>query len=540
MNAFFWLACQLLPLLLLLACAGGGGSGGATTATLGPVKKDEQVTPPKTTDPGGAVQLIQNHAQSNEITWSADHLTKTVTYVFPDGSRNTLSVTVNPVEQTPALSRSASYPSNWANGDGSDVVTPLVTARTKTYGDGFVEVVEAGTVTKPFLQSTLTALAITDPNAVVRASIDNLPAGVSDAAALPNDYDLRWSKPDSNGPGYANRYANGSWQPAYALNFWGQTLSGQRCFSPCGPNIGQPAAEVIDAWKQGWTGKGVNVLIEDFIDQTHGAITSLLAYRYAPGATLYGLNIGIDQRNHSVVDLGNQTVTGAPVKLGVVNASYVADLFSLTNQHSGWTDAQLIQARINYAPSAVLITNRYQDASYKGQVNYTDAVFTKAAGNDRLRSDQEPINKALADIPAINSRLLIVGALDQAGSTNLPVNMASYSNKAGTDAGVNSRFLLASGTVPFGNGDLAVNGMGVTASSNVGTSYAAPRVAGMVAIVRSKFPNLNASQTASIMLDTARYDTLTCYYSGAGCDKTLYGRGEASLSRALAPVGKLR
>jgi len=62
----------------------------------------------------------------------------------------------------------------------------------------------------------------------------------------------------------------------------------------------------------------------------------------------------------------------------------------------------------------------------------------------------------------------------------------------------------------------------------------------MVAIVRSKFPNLSASQTASIMLDTARYDTLTCYKTQEGCDPTIYGKGEASLSRALAPVGKLR
>ena len=77
-------------------------------------------------------------------------------------------------------------------------------------------------------------------------------------------------------------------------------------------------------------------------------------------------------------------------------------------------------------------------------------------------------------------------------------------------------------------------------SQSDGTSFAAPRIAGYVAIVRSKFPNLNASQTASIMLDTARYDTLACSKSAQGCDKAIYGKGEASLSRALAPVGKLR
>ncbi len=357
-------------------------------------------------------------------------------------------------------------------------------------------------------------------------------------------YDLSWGTPDPKGPGYAKQYDSGSWQSADPLKFWGQTLTGceiilkgTNCTSNAGPSLAKPAQEVVDAWNLGWTGKGVNVLIEDFITQQHGDITTLLAYRYAPGATLYGLNIGVDQSFHSVVNLANETYKGTPLKLGVVNASYVADLSKLTGKSSGWSDKQLLQARVDYAPIALLITNRFQDAAYKGQVNYTDAVITKAAGNDQLPSDQEPINKALADISAINNRLLIVGAVDQAGSAATPVGMASYSNKAGTDASVNSRYLLASGTVPFVTGGLVVDGTTVVANSNVGTSYAAPRVAGMVAIVRSKFPNLNASQTASIMLDTARYDTLNCY---PACNPAIYGRGEASLSRALAPVGKLR
>jgi len=284
--------------------------------------------------------------------------------------------------------------------------------------------------------------------------------------------------------------------------------------------------------------------MEDFLydkEKFHGTITSLIAYRYAPAATLYGLNIAVDQSFQSVVNLANETYNGTPLKLGVVNASYVANLSQLTGKSSGWTESELLQASVANTANSLLITNRYQDAAYKGQVNYTDAVITKAAGNDKLRSDQEPINKALADIPAINSRLLIVGALTQAGSTGLPVDIASYySNTAGNDAAVSSRYLLASGTVPFETGGLVVNGTTVLANSNVGTSYAAPRVAGMVAIVRSKFPNLNASQTASIMLDTARYDTLTCYKTATGCDPAIYGKGEASLSRALAPVGKLR
>jgi subtilisin family serine protease len=85
---------------------------------------------------------------------------------------------------------------------------------------------------------------------------------------------------------------------------------------------------------------------------------------------------------------------------------------------------------------------------------------------------------------------------------------------------------------------LAIGGNAVNQGD--GTSYAAPRVAGYVAIVRSKFPNLSATNTASILLDTARYDTLECSKNGGVCDPKIYGKGEASLSRALAPVGKLK
>jgi subtilisin family serine protease len=89
--------------------------------------------------------------------------------------------------------------------------------------------------------------------------------------------------------------------------------------------------------------------------------------------------------------------------------------------------------------------------------------------------------------------------------------------------------------MPWNSGSVAVNGsnMGVTQ----GTSFAAPLVAGYAAIVSQKFPNLTAANTSNIILDTARYDTLSCNPS---CDPTIYGKGEASLSRALAPVGRLR
>ena len=511
---------QRLPIIavvLVLAACGGGGGGGSSSATLGPVKKDEPV---------------------KRVDWSADHVTKTVTYVFPDGTENIVKLTVNPVEQNPALTRSASYPANWTNADGSAVVPPLVTARSKNYGDGFVEVYENGTSEKPFLQSSLTALSITDPNAVVRASIGNIPAGTNSLADTPKDYDLRWGTPDPSGPGYAARYTSGSWQMTNNFSLWGNTLTNG---VGRGAVIVKPDIEVMDAWNLGWTGRGVNVMVEDFLNDQHGVVTGLLAMRNAPGANFYGYRVDIEN-SQKVFDQQLGRVPAAytgTVKLGVVNSSVVSDLPLITGRSNGWTEQQLLAARYNYWD--VLTVNRYKDVRQTGHAAnflFYDAVIAKCAGNDRLRSDQEPSNWYIGKDTAIQPRLLIVGALNQTGSVNNPASIASYSNTAGADADIANRFLLASGTIPFSGSDISINGTPLR--SGYGTSYAAPRVAGMVAIVRSKFPNLDASQTASIMLDTARYDTLSCSKTLAGCAPAIYGRGEASLSRALAPVGKLR
>ena len=364
---------------------------------------------------------------------------------------------------------------------------------------------------------------------------------------------LQTAATDVNAKSYVDSYAvttqnpNGNWQPASPIYFWGQTLTNQCISRWCttGPAIARPAQEVMDAWNQGWTGKDVNVLIEDSITQQHGAITGLLAYRYAPGANFYGLDIVGNSFATNVffnqLNSNQSGLYGNNIKLGVVNQSYTANLSSLIRSNGPWTNDELISARTQYAGSAASTINRMKDAGVSGQLKqfiFSDAVITKAAGNDKILSEYEPLNWFLAKDTDIRGRLLIVGALDQAGSVTNPSSIASYSNTAGNDTDVSSRFLVASGTTPFYSGQVAIGGQ--TVSQGDGTSFAAPRVAGYVAIVRSKFPNLNASNTASILLDTARYDTLACSKNGGTCDPAIYGKGEASLSRALAPVGKLR
>lgn len=241
---------------------------------------------------------------------------------------------------------------------------------------------------------------------------------------------------------------------------------------------------------------------------------------------------------------GTLTSTATPIKMDAINMSWGADLAGYLGAEpvGGWTQAQLLQARnayFGFSTDANLLTN----TAYQGAFNFQSAVVVKAAGNDTIDAQYEPLNWYLAQNTSVLGRLLIVGALDQLGTTDSKATIATYSNTAGADPTIQSRFLVESGRVAYANGTNAYGGSTLSGSSSdgnsgsVGTSFAAPRVSAYVAVVRQKFPNLTAPNTADIMLATARYDTLSCY---PNCDKSIYGQGEASLSRALAPVGYLK
>ena len=488
-----------------------------------------------TTFANGQTSTATNNSTSNAVTWAADHVTKTTTYTYANGGTNPVVTTVPPTTSNPTLT-TANYPANWTT---TGVVTPpRVSSSTVTYGDGY-SFVQDGTTGKSFWQSTLSRNSITDPSALVYST-----------TAI---YDLRWGTPDKSGPSYSAEFSDG------AVNFvtltrpvtqWGQTISGQCLLGPVagfclnGASISTPHPEVLEAWRKGWTGKGVNVVIEDWLQQAHGATTTVLTNRYAIASNIYGFNV---PTNAGIYNFdGTQATPSSNVAIGVVNASYGANLRTLIGRAGQWTDAELNNAAVTYSSMAQRHINRFTGST--SGFNYTDAVIVKAAGNDAIAAHKEPLVKALADNSAINPRLLIVGALNMAGFTSAPATLAnSYSNFAGSYSPVSDRFLVASGTTPFGDGYMAINGVPITSTTsvdpdgvnlgNVGTSYAAPRVSGYVAILRQKFPNLNAEKSSSIMLDTARYDTLSC---NPNCDPAIYGKGEASLSRALAPVGRLR
>ena len=257
--------------------------------------------------------------------------------------------------------------------------------------------------------------------------------------------------------------------------------------------------EVGDAWRQNYKGSGVTItVVDDFksnsrfsgnlgygvANMRHGEWTYNEALMIAPSATMRA-----DDFNTSGVVALNRG-------LNVLNLSY--GMYIAPNVSFRWGSQE--QSIISYATNG-------------------NAVISKAAGNDAVAVNSVNRN---GQIDALNYSLkgtqsaIFVGALAKNGTTVSRASMASYSNTAGTDAIVQKQFLVV--------------GVEGNKTGLYGTSFAAPIISGYAAIVGSKFTSANATQITNQLLNTARQDTLVNYNAAT------YGRGEASLTRALAPV----
>lgn len=147
------------------------------------------------------------------------------------------------------------------------------------------------------------------------------------------------------------------------------------------------------------------------------------------------------------------------------------------------------------------------------------AVVVKSAGNDSVAigaATSDGRTDYFAPHFATATSGLLVGALEKNGSTSSPAKIASYSNVAGNDVNIQNRFVTV--------------GVDSSTMGLAGTSFAAPIVSGYAAILGSKFTSATPVQVTNQLLNTARTDTILNY------NPTVHGRGEASLSRALAPV----
>ncbi|MDG4882226.1 S8 family serine peptidase [Mesorhizobium sp. WSM4884] len=259
--------------------------------------------------------------------------------------------------------------------------------------------------------------------------------------------------------------------------------------------------DVGAAWAAGYKGQGVTItVVDDFSSSSrfsgnfgigvqtlrHGEWTREEASMIAPAATIRSKDFS--------------TGSAVPLAAGrnVLNLSY-----------GMYASAGYSVNQIGWAP---------EEASIISYATKGSAIVSKAAGNDSVAvggvtgGQQDYLDLALIGKPTA----IFVGALSTNGTTANKAQLAWYSNYAGSNTAVQSHFLVV--------------GVEGNKTGLYGTSFAAPIISGYAAIIGSKFTSATPVQITNDLLNTARTDTLVNY------NPAVYGKGEASLSRALAPV----
>jgi subtilisin family serine protease len=262
------------------------------------------------------------------------------------------------------------------------------------------------------------------------------------------------------------------------------------------------SSEVGDAWAAGYKGAGVTItVVDDFRSNQglygnlgqgtqllrHGEWTLKEASMIAPSATL------------RTQDFNSGTTVALNRGLNALNLSYGM-----------------------YAPAGYTASQIGWSAQESSIINYAQngkAVISKAAGNDAVAVGAA---NASGNVDYLNVALkgaasaIYVGALNTNGTTSAPATLASYSNMPGTDTDVQRQFLVV--------------GVDGAKTGLYGTSFAAPIISGYSAILGSKFTKSTPTQITNQLLNTARQDTISGY------NPATHGRGEASITRALAPL----
>lgn len=263
--------------------------------------------------------------------------------------------------------------------------------------------------------------------------------------------------------------------------------------------------EVAAAWKKGLKGQGTSItIIDDFFsdDYSRGNLGGgLSGFMLHGGWVSQHSSMIAKSANIYTEDFGEDSAVTLRAGLNILNLSYGFGCLGCSEFSDSTIDWDSQETSIiSYARSG-------------------KAVVVKAAGNEYgapvdNTSDDSFLDFLNRDLIGAQS-VIFVGALDKHGTTSNKASLAVYSSIAGSNTNVQNNFLVVGV-----RGDL---------TGQYGTSFAAPVVSAYAAILGSKFRTANPTQITNQLLRTARTDTIDGY------SRSLHGRGEASLTRALAP-----
>ncbi len=340
--------------------------------------------------------------------------------------------------------------------------------------------------------------------------------------------------------------------------------------------LGQIGAST--AYSQGATGQGIIVAVIDTnVDTSISELTGQLVGTH--DVITNRATTDIDSDGHGT--MVTSVIVANKDNVGVHGVAYEAKVLSIradtagscqqtgTDQGCSFADRNTVAA-IDYAiAQGAKIINMSLGGPIDNDPTLENAVRRAAAagvlvvisaGNEGVddngvaqtqgKSPGEPAY--IAGGAGTLGRVVAVGAVDRNGQ------MPNFSNRAGQTA---NYYLLAPGVsvivagvddnirlpnnptcgtgVPTPCNDANTDGNYWSAS---GTSFAAPHVAGALALMLDLFPNITPQDALSALLDTATdYVTATPDFvsgvtAGVGADQ-VGGRGILNLARAFAPIG---
>lgn len=269
-------------------------------------------------------------------------------------------------------------------------------------------------------------------------------------------------------------------------------------------------SEVPLAWNQGWLGQRMTITVVDDFSSRNRYLGNL-------GDGLQRLRHGEWTRKEAGMIAPSSTMVAHDFYTG--RAVSLTSGFDVLNLSYGMVDGQGLEA-IEWDP---------QEASIIAAAHDNLAFVSKAAGNDSGTEIGQPNGSGIVDYLARDligaQGVVFVGALDGNGSADDKASLAAYSNVAG-----DTQYVDGAGQIQYVREQFLVVGVESGMTGLSGTSFAAPIISGYAAILESKFRTSRPDLIADQLLETARLDTISGY------DPNIHGMGEASLSRALAPV----
>jgi serine protease AprX len=262
------------------------------------------------------------------------------------------------------------------------------------------------------------------------------------------------------------------------------------------------------SWTDNTLGSGVTVAIVDRgVDDSHPSLIE----NFESGSKQRFPDTGYNYESHhgtivaGIVASRNPTIKGVAPNVSLLDAM-------VTDDSNSWVyAAQAIEWAVNKGANVVQMSigprtvdnERLEGLSdfVDGIIYQNDVVFTVAIGqNQSAQIDQNNWEPVVSPAEAFN--VISVGAIDDKNTINLNDDTIYYHGFYGTIDGrqkpdiVAPGFRITSLNSTWESGDLF-------SRWNVGTSFAAPHVAGVAAILLSNDPSLSAKQVKAILLNTA-------------------------------------